>query len=72
MKRLLSSVMSILLLPDFAAAQEPNGPSVAALAEARALVKSGNPAAAVAKLQSLSPTTDPLVAQLLGVAYYNR
>ena len=71
MKRLFSSLLLILLLSDFAAAQEPNDPSVAALAEARALVKSGNPAAAVAKLQSLSQTTDPRVAQLLGVAYYN-
>lgn len=41
-----------------------------ALDEARALITSGNPAAAIAKLQALSPATNPQVAQLLGLAFY--
>lgn len=41
-----------------------------ALDEARALITSGNPSAAIAKLQTLSPANDPRVAQLLGLAFY--
>lgn len=44
--------------------------SQVALDEARALITAGKPAEAIAKLQTLSPATDPRIAQLLGVAFY--
>jgi tetratricopeptide (TPR) repeat protein len=42
-----------------------------ALKEARALVDAGNPTAAIEKLTHLERHDDPLVAELLGVAYYH-
>lgn len=41
------------------------------IAEAQTLIDKGRPAAAVAKLQALDPAAQPLVARLLGVAYYH-
>ncbi len=70
MKHLLLMLL-VLLLPNLATAQESNDPLAAALADARALINSGNAVAAIAKLQSLSSLTDPRIAQLLGVAYYH-
>ncbi len=52
-------------------AQETPDKLAAALDEARSLIGSGNAAAAMTKLQSLSAATDPRVAQLLGVAFYS-
>ena len=49
----------------------PVGPSDAILAEARALIDAGNPAAAALKLRALDPAARPRVAHLLGVAYYH-
>jgi tetratricopeptide (TPR) repeat protein len=43
----------------------------AALAEARRLIDSGQPAAAIDKLRALDDHDNPLVAELLGVAYYH-
>jgi tetratricopeptide (TPR) repeat protein len=42
-----------------------------ALAEARKLIDAGQARAAVEKLQAMDAAADPLVAQLLGVAYYH-
>ena len=42
-----------------------------ALDEARLLIDAGQPASAVARLQALDPATRPMVARLLGVAYYH-
>jgi tetratricopeptide (TPR) repeat protein len=43
----------------------------AVLAEARKLIDAGQPRAAIEKLQAIDASGDVLVAQLLGVAYYN-
>ncbi|MGH9845693.1 MAG: tetratricopeptide repeat protein [Blastocatellia bacterium] len=67
MKQLLLPVLLTLLWSSPVIAQEPGDP----LAEARALINGGKPAAAITKLQSLPQPNDPRVAQLLGVAYYN-
>jgi len=54
-----------------AAALEPPDPLAGALAEARALVDAGRPAAAVEKLQALGRPDDPRVRHLMGVARYH-
>ena len=43
----------------------------AALADARKLIDAGQPVPAIAKLRALDGTSDPRIAQLLGVAYYH-
>ena len=45
--------------------------TTALVAEARALVDGGQPAAAIAKLHAASADGDPRIAELLGVAYYH-
>ena len=54
------------------AAERPSGtPALAqTLAEARSLIDSANPRAAIAKLEALPPGDDPRVRLLLGVALY--
>jgi tetratricopeptide (TPR) repeat protein len=57
------------------AGQTPAPPSrdavTALVAEARALVDAGQPAAAIAKLRATGGDGDPRIAELLGVAYYH-
>jgi tetratricopeptide (TPR) repeat protein len=50
-------------------AQAP--PALEALSEARKLVDTGQPREAIEKLKALGDTDDPLVAELLGVAYFH-
>jgi tetratricopeptide (TPR) repeat protein len=51
-------------------AEQPNAAS--AIAEARAMIDSGRPRAAIEKLQAIDPgLKDPAVEALLGVAYYH-
>jgi tetratricopeptide (TPR) repeat protein len=68
------SAIVIWLFVAMSAAQTPEttGSSRAAvLAEARALVDAGRPTTAIEKLMLLGAADDPLVAELLGVAYYH-
>ena len=50
---------------------QPSVPAPTVLADARKLIDSGQPAAAIDKLRALDDRTDPRVAELLGVAYYH-
>jgi tetratricopeptide (TPR) repeat protein len=68
--RQLASLAIVFLLLSGAAAQESSDSTTAALSEARASIVAGNPAGAVARLQSLPQSSDPRVAQLMGVAHY--
>jgi tetratricopeptide (TPR) repeat protein len=58
-------------------AQPPQAPPPAAaaapgvLAEARRLIDAGQPAAAIEKLRAIDDRANPLVGELLGVAYYH-
>lgn len=52
----------------------PQAPTVgvrAVLADARTLIDAGQPSAAIDKLRALDDRANPLVAELLGVAYYH-
>ena len=62
-----------LLLPLGLAQNAPDAPQApnSALAEARALIDGGKPAAAIERLRALDPAADPRVGYLLGVAYYH-
>src|SRR5438093_2965657 len=50
---------------------QPNVPAPPVLADARKLIDSGQPAAAIETLRALDDRADPRVAELLGVAYYH-
>src|SRR5437588_5216037 len=58
-------------------AQQAQAPSPAAtavptiLAEARRLIDAGQPGAAIEKLQAIDDRANPLLGELLGVAYYH-
>jgi len=52
-------------------AQDAGGNLNSILNEARSLISSGNPSAAITKLLPLASASDPQVAQLLGAAYYS-
>jgi len=67
-----------LLWTALVCAQTPSPPAptppaaiASALAEARRLIDSGQPRAAIATLQTLRDRSHPLVEELLGVAYYH-
>jgi len=69
---LWTALLSAQTLPP--SAQAPSQPSTAvsgALADARRLIDSGQPRAAVEKLQALGEHGNPLVEEMLGVAYYH-
>src|SRR5260370_29307217 len=66
----MNSLLLGLLLALVGGANTPPPDVAAVLAEARALVTRGQPAAAIQKLLPLD-RKDPRVAQLLGVAYYH-
>jgi tetratricopeptide (TPR) repeat protein len=69
---LWSTLLAAQALPPSAPAQSPLSTMVAsALADARHLIDSGQPRAAIEKLQALSEHGNPLVEELLGVAYYH-
>src|SRR2546422_3602022 len=61
---------NLALVPVAALSASPPADVAPALAEARALLNRGQPAAAIQKLLPLD-RQDPRVAQLLGVAYYH-
>jgi tetratricopeptide (TPR) repeat protein len=63
--------LAIVLWSAAVAAAQPGSSNAEILAEARALVDAGQPAVAIEKLQRLDARDDPLVAELLGVAYYH-
>jgi tetratricopeptide (TPR) repeat protein len=68
------SALVIWLIAAVSPAQTPGTAGsnrVAILAEARALVDAGRPTTAIEKLTRLDAGDDPLVAELLGVAYYH-
>jgi len=69
---LWSALLAAQTLPSSAQApaQLP-ATSSSALADARKLIESGQPRAAVEKLQALGEHGNPLVEELLGVAYYH-
>src|SRR5438874_1076622 len=73
MRTALAALRSLMvaagvLVATMAAAQ----PDVAAaLADARKLVDSGQPSAAIAKLRAFEDTSDPRVSELIGAAYYH-
>ena len=71
--KLLWLILLLLSLPVLTAAQASSAAPAAGetLNEARALIDSGQAAAALAKLQPLAASTDPRTVQLLGVAYYH-
>ncbi len=71
MKPFLLTVACLLRVALSAFAQQPAATLAPTLAEARALISAGQPKAAISKLQALPPSTYPLLAQLLGVAYYH-
>jgi len=50
---------------------QPSVPAPTVLADARKLIDSGQPAAAIETLRALDDRADPQVAELLGVAYYH-
>src|SRR5260370_7010700 len=66
----MNSLLLGLLLALVGGANTPPPDVAAVLAEARALVNRGQPAAAIQKLLPLD-RKDPRVAHLLGVAYYH-
>jgi tetratricopeptide (TPR) repeat protein len=63
-------LVAVLVAAGSAAPPETSDPTTVALAEARALVNEGKPAAALERLKGLDPG-DPRVACLQGVAYYH-
>jgi superkiller protein 3 len=69
--KLLLTISFLLLLALSVFAQEGAARFGATLAEARALINAGKPQAAIAKLQTLPPSNDLPIAQLLGLAYYH-
>jgi len=69
---LWSALLSAQTLPPSAQAPAQRSATVSgALADARKLIESGQPRAAVEKLQALGEHGNPLVEELLGVAFYH-
>jgi tetratricopeptide (TPR) repeat protein len=77
MRPILTRVMALMLIaaagvvPTAAdAGQDPPDRQATVLGEARRLLSEGQPRAAIEKLTTLGDTSNPDVAQVLGVAYY--
>jgi tetratricopeptide (TPR) repeat protein len=69
---LWSALLAAQTFPSSAQAPPQSSTAVAgALADARKLIESGQPRAAVEKLQTIGEHGNPLVEELLGVAYYH-